>query len=131
MGEHDGSMNPVKDSYARKPKGYHIANRLREFMLGTYFVWVHVGSSSLVWAHLGSGSSERIYLPGQGRPESKIVPNRIVFKYCGHSFEHFAHSFDRQIRGKAFRTPILLQMATVQRISTWTRARTAYMSYQL
>ncbi len=50
---------------------------------GTYFVWVHVGSSSLVWAHLGSGSSERIYLPGQGRPESKIDPNGIVFKHAG------------------------------------------------
>ena len=81
-------------------------------MLGTYFVWVHVGSSSLVWAHLGSGSSERIYLPGQGRPESKIDPNGIVFKHFEHSVQHFAHSFDRQIRGKAVRSPILLQMAT-------------------
>ena len=115
--QHDGSTNPVKDSYARKPKGYHIANRLREFMLGTYFVWVHVGSSSLVWAHLGSSSSERSYLPGQGRPESKIVPNDIVFMHFEHSVEQFSRILS-------------IARSGVQRISTWTRARYAYNSFQ-
>ena len=87
--KHDGSTNPVK-----KTEGLSYCESLAsEFMLGTYFVWVHVGSSSLVWAHLGSGSSERIYLPGQGRPESKIVPDGIVFKLF-RSFRAFIRSPD-------------------------------------
>ena len=56
--------------------GYHKCESLAsEFMLWTYSVWVHLGSCGLLWAHLGSGSSERIYLPGQGRLESKCTPN--------------------------------------------------------
>ena len=56
--------------------GHHKCESLAsEFMLWTYSVWVHLGSCGLLWAHLGSGSSERIYLPGQGRLESKCTPN--------------------------------------------------------
>ena len=63
--------------------GYHKCESLAsEFMLWTYSVWVHLGSCGLLWAHLGSGPSERIYLPGQGRLESKIHPNIYFFEAC-------------------------------------------------
>ena len=65
--------------------GHHKCELLAsEFMLWTYSVWVHLGSSGLVLAHPGSGYPERIYLPGPGRLESKIAP-----------MKHFEHSFGR------------------------------------
>ena len=93
--KHDGSTNPVKDEYTREAIGHHKCESLAsEFMLWTYSVWVHLGSCGLLWAHLGSGSSERIYLPGQGRLESKIAL-KIYF------LKHFEHSFGRGLAARS------------------------------
>ena len=52
--KHDGSTNPVKGPYARKPKGYHIANRLQVNscwgLVSSGFMWARLASSGLIWA---------------------------------------------------------------------------------